>query len=427
METIAASQDVEKFKGIVAKLKDEDSDERRWAVYDLEEFEPSDTIHHLIEAVQDDNRAVREAASEVLQGIPASVCTKSLTPLLGSSRIEVRNTVAMILVTFGDEAVNDLLPALTAENEDVRKFAADILGLAESEKAVDALCKTALSDAVENVRSSAVEALGKIASSKALLTLYELLNSRGGPRAEAAEAIGRIGLPDSKSYLEDCLATKDPLLAYAVVEALGKIGDQASLDLLYQMLHGSQELLKNEILTSILQIAGRMELEVFGKAYPQLIEFTLNRLAESGSDFAELVGIQLSLKPPVEVIQLFYERWWEMPSNLLVKLIEISKSEPLLEKEICKLANHSDDWVAFTAVENLAGFNSSLTKMTILKVLEKGEGMRVLAAVKTAIALRIFESLDILKKLTESQNPDIKSASTRAVKELSDLISNKKR
>ncbi|NOZ08206.1 MAG: HEAT repeat domain-containing protein [FCB group bacterium] len=424
METIAANQDVEKFKGIVAKLKDDDSDERRWAVYDLEEFKPADTINYLIEAVQDENRAVREAASEVLQGLPPEVCTKSLTPLLGSDRIEVRNSVAMILVTYGDAAVNELLPALTSENEDVRKFAADILGLAGSEKAVDMLCKTSLSDPVENVRSSAVEALGKIASSKALLTLYELLNLPEGPRAEAAEAIGRIGHSDSKPFLEDRLGTKDPLFAYAVVEALGKIGDKTSLDLLYQMLDDSPELLKNEILTSILQIAGREELSVFGDIYPQLIELTLNRLAESGSDFAELVSNQLSMVPPVEVIKRFYERSWEMPSNLLVKLIEISKTEALLEKEVCKLTDHSDDWVAYTAVENLIGFKSSITQKTILSVLEKGEGMRVLAAVKVAAALKLSEALGILKKLTTSQNPDIKSASTRAVAELSELVSN---
>jgi HEAT repeat protein len=49
-------------------------------------------------AIQDQNRAVREATSEVMSTLPAESVLPPVVPLLGSNRIEVRNIVASLLV-----------------------------------------------------------------------------------------------------------------------------------------------------------------------------------------------------------------------------------------------------------------------------------------------------------------------------------------
>jgi len=419
MNRISAKQELEKFKHIIAQLMNEDSDERRWAVYDLEDFEPVDSIEYLVKAIQDENRAVRDAASEVLQGMPHELSTKLLTPLLGSTRIEVRNIVATVLVTYGEAAVAELQTSLFDKNEDVRKFVVDILGLAGSDKAVPGLCKVSLKDRVDNVRSSAVEALGKIRSAEALPALYEILKSQEGPIAEAAEAIGHIGQAESIPLLEQSLKTKDPLLAFAVVEALGKIGIESSLLPLYNMLEESPGLLKAEIILSILSIGKRQSKLVLGDDFPQLIGLILQRLAEDDTNLAELVSCQFALSPSSDILKLFYVRAYDLPSNILIKLIRCSKNNPSLEQEVCSLADHSDEWVGFTAVENLSESGSDLTRGKILQILENGEGMKVLAAINMAVLLNQPEALPLLKTLENSKNPDIRNASSRAYDEIS--------
>ena len=126
---------------IVANLNHDDSDIRRWAIYDLEQFPPEYTVEHLVGGTEDDHRAVREAAAEVLNSVPADQCLQLLIPLLGSPRIEVRNLVAGIVAKFDAAAVDYLLEALVHGNEDVRKFSVDILGLTRSDRAVEGLAK----------------------------------------------------------------------------------------------------------------------------------------------------------------------------------------------------------------------------------------------------------------------------------------------
>ncbi len=99
--------------GIVADLDHEDSDVRRWAIYDLGQFPAETIVEHLVRCAEDEHRAVREAAAEVITSVPAELCLRPLTPLLGSPRIEVRNLVAALIAKFGDAAVEYLMEALS--------------------------------------------------------------------------------------------------------------------------------------------------------------------------------------------------------------------------------------------------------------------------------------------------------------------------
>lgn len=199
-------------------------------MYDLEQYAPEETAPLLITAIQDVHRAVRESASEMLETIPPSFVSKELVPLLGSERIEIRNIVADILTRFGDAAVEDLIDALKHGNEDVRKFAADILGLNGSLLAVKGLCKSSFEDEVDNVSSAAVMALGKIGSPDALETLYKVVTEKVDVRGEAIEAIGLIGDEKSAEFLESQLGHGTTLIQYAVIDALGNLGTDNSIE-----------------------------------------------------------------------------------------------------------------------------------------------------------------------------------------------------
>ncbi|MFH1852274.1 MAG: HEAT repeat domain-containing protein [Candidatus Neomarinimicrobiota bacterium] len=403
----AFDQAVEQFGSI-------DSDDRRWAIYDLEEYTPTLTVDLMVRAIQDEHRAVREAAAEVLRNNPAEICATKLVPLLGGPRIEVRNIVASVLTSLGDGAVDALNHALFHENEDVRKFGADILGLNGSHEAVAELCK-ACYDPVENVAVSAVEALGKIRSGDALPTLYDVFEKEIYLRKEAVEAIGMIGDASAVAFLESRLDTDDPLELYSILDALGNIGAAGIVDRLTDLLSNIDGPLREQTFWTILKIGRINETNVLNGITlpPELFKngFGLNNEQLGYLDY------QLSLKPNRQVLQTFYQRKDQLPVGLLVTLVKSTPPEAHFEEAVLNLTEHADDWLAYSATEALARFDSPAVKSAIMKKLNEGRSLAVIAAIKLAVQLDIDEARAAIAKLVESDDEDISTAARQALGE----------
>lgn len=417
MDTTSSDGQVLNFETIIKNLSHSDSDERRMAVYDLEEFEPEKTIEYLVKSITDENRAVREAASEVLENIPALLSAKLLTPLLGSVRIEVRNIVASVLVSYSDGVVEEMIPALFDENEDVRKFSADILGLAGSSKAVEGLCKSSLKDEVTNVRSSSVEALGKIGSSDALPCLYQIVDSESGTRSEAAEAIGLIGDQSSTEFLHSKISEKDPLVLFGIVEALGNIGSVSSIPILNSMLVQSHDLLKKEIVSAILKIGYKSNTEILDSDAVELLDVLINLLGEQDEEITELVNYQLSLKPASTVLEKFLIYTDDLPSSMLVTLINSASQYENLYSNISGLINHPDDWVAYTAIEALGNYRTDQIADLMIEILNNGSGLKVVAAINQAVTHKLESAVPAIKKLAEGNDFEIAGTAERALED----------
>ena len=416
MDDINGAQ--EALKAIGQRLKAEDSDERRWAVFDLEAFEPDLSLAYLIKAIQDENRAVREAASEVLETIPASISAAQLTPLLGSTRIEVRNTVAAVLVKYGNDAIVDLMEALFHDNEDVRKFGADILGLTRNPRAVDGLCRVALEDVVENVVVSAIEALGKIKSRQALPTLYRIYESDRGMQAETVEAIGLIGHPESALFLESKLTVDDPIVAYAIIDALGNIAAKSSLAVLEQFMVTAPEILIEPICYSILKIGQKQRLDVIREPGSPLFQSVLASLNKTNDHLADLIADQLAFTHDPEIRHQLFQRHDDLPSNLLVTLLKSVRNETQLQVDVCSLVLHEDDWVAYTAIEVLTHFSPHTIASAILPVFDSERELPVIAAMKLAVNMRLIEAIPAIQRLAASDNEDIAASAQQALEEL---------
>jgi HEAT repeat protein len=407
-----------KFDAIVERLQAVDSDDRRWAIYSLEEFEPQMAVDYLIQGLQDEHRAVRGAAAEVLETLPAKVCAKKLIPLLGSVRIEVRNIAAGILVRLGAAAVDDLLPALFDENEDVRKFAADILGQARATEAVAALCKAAREDDVKNVVVSAVEALGKIGSKEALPTLYQIFDDDDSIRLESAEAIGLIGESESALFLQERIQDDNYLVTYAIIDALGNIGDARSLPVLIQTLDQVPATMEEPVCRAILKIGQRNNMNVLTDPDSKLCTTVIACCQDQESDLIELAGYQFTLDPSLPVLERFFENVERFPSALVVSLIHAAKQAPQLTESVCKLVNHPDDWVAYTALESLEHFRVDLVQQPVLEMLQSERGLPIIAAIKTAVNLELKEAIPALEKLSTGDSEDLRGAALSALEQL---------
>lgn len=392
---------------IVANLNHDDSDIRRWAIYDLEQFPPEYTVEHLVGGTEDDHRAVREAAAEVLNSVPADQCLQLLIPLLGSPRIEVRNLVAGIVAKFDAAAVDYLLEALVHGNEDVRKFSVDILGLTRSDRAVEGLAK-ALYDPVENVGVSAAEALGKIRSVNATPYLVKAFEDREYLKRECAEALGLLGVPEAAHFLmEQFLTTDELLVKYAMVDAMGNAGDLKVLAFLEQNFDQIEEALQGTAALALMKIARRQRINLFNRPGIPL-KAILESMVDSDEEYQQLLigHIDASLKP--EVLEALTKGRAAFGSNALVALIKAAAPHSELSEFLLGMVDHPDDWVAYTALEHLTHLDKAAAADVIKRVLGGTRNLPQLAAIKVAQRIELSEAREWIKPFLKSEDDDLR-------------------
>jgi HEAT repeat protein len=308
-----------------------------------------------------------------------------------------------------------LLDGLTHPNEDVRKFVSDILGLTGDQKAVPALSKAALEDEEPNVVAAAIEALGKIRSPLALPSLYKIFEKSEIMKVEAAEAIGLIGNPESAGFLEKNLDSDDPIVKYAVIDALGNLGQLSSLPVLLAAIPLNETLIQEQLCQAVLKIGQARQVNILNQNMA-VLEPVIFRISETeNSNISTALCYQLSLLTDQAVIATFFSNKHVCSTNVLVALIKAASAYEEFIEPISQLKDHPDDWVAYSALEMLGNYPKEKVAPTILAVLAGEESLATIAAVKTAAGMQLTEALPYLKILANSENEDISYAATQAL------------
>ena len=161
---------------------------------------PSELIHALLKAVDDENARVR------LEAIHA-------VGLVGGKSLPA-------------DAQSVLVKTLDHYDPAIRAAAARVTGRLQVKSAGDALIK-AVNDSSRDVRYAAMRALGEIRETRAVESLTEQLTYYGkGEGAQAAlDALARIAHPSSVPVFIAHLSQKDSSMRRAAVEGLGRTGD----------------------------------------------------------------------------------------------------------------------------------------------------------------------------------------------------------
>lgn len=155
----------------------------------------------------DESWRVRKAATQLALKLPV---TQELLGILVSSLASednagLRNCATEVLIQIGAPCLETVAWQLSADDRDLRKFAADILGEIGQPEAIEPLT-AALQDEDDNVRGAAAEALGRI-----------------GDSASAPALIG-------------CLQADSLLLQLSALDGLHGLDAQVSLDLLVPLM-----------------------------------------------------------------------------------------------------------------------------------------------------------------------------------------------
>src|SRR5213594_2467004 len=247
----------------IAALKYEDWALREEAATLLGEFRDPRAVGPLVEALHDEDRAVREAATTALRKIGLPAAPALIVALQDPNGNVQEAAVAILKDVATPEAVEPLIGCLTSKNWIVRMHAAKALGNLGDERPVRQLIPL-LMDSVKAVRVDATdalaqigrpalatvrheewilrlhacEALGKIGAEEAVAPLCEvMLHDRDmAVRQDAAKALGSIGHPAAFEALEK--AVTDLSVRPYAVDALGKLKDPRAVPILIDVVAG---------------------------------------------------------------------------------------------------------------------------------------------------------------------------------------------
>ena len=216
----------------IAALKDEDWALREDAATLLGDFGDPRAVAPLMEALHDEDRAVRDAATGALRKIgPAAV--PALIAALQDPNGNVQEIAVAVLKDLPDpRAVDPFIGCLTNKNWIVRMHAAKGLGIVGDPRAIAHLVSS-LTDQVKAVRVDATDALARIGRPALTSLLAALRHDAWVLRLHACEALGKIGAEEAVEPLcRAMLQDRDTAVRQDAAKALGGIRSPMALDAL---------------------------------------------------------------------------------------------------------------------------------------------------------------------------------------------------
>lgn len=202
--------------------------------------------------LSDEDKDIRNLAAEILLRYDYHFIPGKITPLISSGDISVRNFAGSLLLSMGDKSVQPLKDFLrSAEKDDEKKFAIDLLGLIGNPDCEDDLLCILDSSSNENVIVAAIEALGGVKSEKAIHQLISLYGNNNLFDIPVVEALGKIGSPQVLNFIYSNFHQTDDFIKFSFIESLGSIGDEETFFFLLSELNESRGLISRALLKSI--------------------------------------------------------------------------------------------------------------------------------------------------------------------------------
>lgn len=212
----------------IALIQDPDARVRESAVRVAGYFGYPECADLLLAAAADADERVRRAAVEHLPYLEDARVAPAIRHALQNESPPVRAAAAHAYGAIEDEeAATYLLQALQDEDAWVRYFALRSLGRLKVAAALDTVARLMEDDPAGQVRSAALETIGKIDGKRAVAILEPLVSSADGDKAAiAVRALGSVHHPSALPPLLAALRGRDPARAVEAIRALGEHGGE---------------------------------------------------------------------------------------------------------------------------------------------------------------------------------------------------------
>jgi len=233
-------------------LASPDAGKRRSAVEALSHGDER-AVYPLVKALRDSHPGVQDAAMRSLISIGGEVTAWMVLPLLREDSF-LRNAAMVILKEIGTDAVSHLPPLLKDKDDDVRKFAIELIADAGGRHLEKALCERLSGDENPNVRAAAAKALGALECRDALPSLVAALKDIEWVRFNALEALSGMREDAAVEPILALLADPSPATRHTAIEALGEIGSSVAGEALLAHLGTADRDERAALLKSLLRI-----------------------------------------------------------------------------------------------------------------------------------------------------------------------------
>lgn len=227
-----------KIQELLATLtSSKEPDRRRSAALELADAKElqEGAIRALARGLSDEDKGVRDVCAYALGALPnQAVVLKAqyIAPLITHKNIEIRNLAGEVLVRLGAEAADVLLHFLTDPDPDTRKFACDvIILLGNSSDHILQNIAVLVDDPDSNVRSAAVDALGRLGATQYLPLLLDLYDNDEEMQPYIIQSLGFMGGEQAQAFLLQTLTFPDEFLQVAAIDALALCGNDISIAL----------------------------------------------------------------------------------------------------------------------------------------------------------------------------------------------------
>ncbi|MFQ5736234.1 MAG: HEAT repeat domain-containing protein [Thermodesulfobacteriota bacterium] len=221
---------------VKAMLRDSDPYVRRDACFAVSESRDKGLIPELVNVLRDENPGVKEAALNALISIGGGVVAAAVCPMLRVEDASLRNIAIEILQQVGPEGLDNIATMLDDPDDDVVKFAVDIIaGIKEAEGV--RLLSPLVHHRNPNVRGSVAVCLGRIEAEGSSRILLEILNdTEQWVRFSAIEGLGLLRDQIALRPLLDIIEDEEGLIREAAIEAISSIaGPEEAADVLHRI------------------------------------------------------------------------------------------------------------------------------------------------------------------------------------------------
>ncbi len=209
-------------------------------------------IYPLIKALHDENPGVQDAAMRSLINIGGEVTAYMILPLLREGPL-LRNTTLVILKEIGPPAVPLLRDLFIDKDDDIRKFAVDLIGDIGTCDYPGEIVKLMQIDPNANVRSSSAKTLAILNYREAIPALIAALRDEEWVCFSALDALASFSDEASLGPVKGLLSSSSAALRYAAIEALGKFPSPQASAILYDYLPKAADMEKNAVVKSLVQ------------------------------------------------------------------------------------------------------------------------------------------------------------------------------
>lgn len=237
---------------LLRDITDEDASKRRSAAEALSDGDER-AIYPLIKALRDDNFGVQDAAMRSLMEIKGETTAYMVLPLLRENSF-LRNTALIILKEMGKITVPLLHILLNDKDDDVRKFALDLIYDIQQCSYPEKLVEMLTGDPNANVRAAAAKTIGRLKYKKALPQLIKALKDEEWVCFSALEALTDLKEEKPIISIVDLLNSPSETIRFAAIEALGKIGSHNAVQSMSDHISRAEGFEKKATIRSLVQI-----------------------------------------------------------------------------------------------------------------------------------------------------------------------------